>query len=375
MLSAQLFPRTPSSSDGFPRFWATMPTLSQRGPQTRGFQLIVCGRQTLVTCGSLDSAQPTDGGAAGTPESGMSGMSTQDTTTTLHSQASSSTDTSKVSATSAQDTTATIPAQASSLKSAISPSSTVCQTPHTASTPSSVESLGSTSISSGTSHGNRLPVPALAGLSVSAVLVTVVAVALVRCWVRRRKARPHARLYTWQGVPTLSTVDHGSEYPSAALLPSRFRSKCQAQDGAPDSCARARSQSVVSSSTCRAQDGSAATPDCVSLLEFRLPAPVLDVERKAGVHREREPSRRALAVSALFPARDLLPLAGSSTEFHGVPEAPPEPETIGASGERVLHLALPWVFGQRVLAIIAREDAHHMDDDYSESLPAYEPRG
>lgn len=52
----------------------------------------------------------------------------------------------------------------------------------------------------------------------------------------------------------------------------------------------------------------------------------------------------------------------------------PGRETADAQGERLLHIALPWVFGQRVLAMMAREDARSVDSDGSEPLPAYEPR-
>ncbi|KAL1940460.1 hypothetical protein VTO73DRAFT_9032 [Trametes versicolor] len=51
-----------------------------------------------------------------------------------------------------------------------------------------------------------------------------------------------------------------------------------------------------------------------------------------------------------------------------------DPERAEAPGERLLHLALPWVLGQRVLAFIAREDARSVDSGGSEPLPAYEPR-
>lgn len=51
-----------------------------------------------------------------------------------------------------------------------------------------------------------------------------------------------------------------------------------------------------------------------------------------------------------------------------------DPERAEAPGERLLHLALPWVLGQRVLAFIAREDARSVDSGGSELLPAYVPR-
>lgn len=76
----------------------------------------------------------------------------------------------------------------------------------------------------------------------------------------------------------------------------------------------------------------------------------------------------------------LVPVPSSTEDIsalarRAVSEATPEVVTAGAQGERLLHLALPWVFGQRVLAIMAGEDAHSMDSDGSEPLPAYEPRG
>ncbi|KAL1940465.1 hypothetical protein VTO73DRAFT_9037 [Trametes versicolor] len=53
---------------------------------------------------------------------------------------------------------------------------------------------------------------------------------------------------------------------------------------------------------------------------------------------------------------------------------PPALETAGTQGDRNLHLALPWVFGQRVLAMMASEDARSVESGGSEPLPAYEPR-
>ncbi len=50
-------------------------------------------------------------------------------------------------------------------------------------------------------------------------------------------------------------------------------------------------------------------------------------------------------------------------------------EMADAQDERPLPLALSWVYEQRVLAMIAGEDAPSVDSCGSEPLPAYEPCG
>ncbi|OJT11257.1 hypothetical protein TRAPUB_12210 [Trametes pubescens] len=73
-----------------------------------------------------------------------------------------------------------------------------------------------------------------------------------------------------------------------------------------------------------------------------------------------------------------VPVLSPADGIRAGPETAPEVVTAGAHGERLLHLALPWVFGQRVLAMmVAGEaaDAHDVDSNGSEPLPAYVPRG
>ncbi|OJT10239.1 hypothetical protein TRAPUB_13232 [Trametes pubescens] len=77
------------------------------------------------------------------------------------------------------------------------------------------------------------------------------------------------------------------------------------------------------------------------------------------------------------PARDR---PSCSARQYSVPQAEdvamaaPELETVEAPVERLLHLALPWAFGQRVLAMMAGEDTRSVNSNGSEPPPAYEPR-
>ncbi|OJT10243.1 hypothetical protein TRAPUB_13236 [Trametes pubescens] len=86
------------------------------------------------------------------------------------------------------------------------------------------------------------------------------------------------------------------------------------------------------------------------------------------------------SANILPPMEDLPALSRGPVRVDtSAPEPAPTPEWVTAGahglGERLLYVSLPWALGQRVLAIIAGEDARSVDSGNSEPPPAYEPRG
>ncbi|OJT10249.1 hypothetical protein TRAPUB_13242 [Trametes pubescens] len=87
----------------------------------------------------------------------------------------------------------------------------------------------------------------------------------------------------------------------------------------------------------------------------------------------------SIPVPPSMPVEQVPDTTWSVSDIHatlqGVTTAAPEQETAEVhTSERFLHLTLPWVFGQRVLAMMAGEDVHSVGSNGSEPLPAYEPR-
>ncbi|KAL1940466.1 hypothetical protein VTO73DRAFT_9038 [Trametes versicolor] len=222
--------------------------------------------------------------------------------------------------------------------------STSQQPPSTVTSSSPSSPLPAPSAASPSSrHG--LPTPALAGAIVFAVLAVAVAAVLVY---RRRRA--HTRQNT-------AIADHAPRFATA-----RVGSKHQANNGMQDG--GASTSSLGSDSSRSALDGSAETLACSpSSSSRRTPTLTVDVDNK---HRESSESE----LPSHGPSPSLLP---------ALPRSPvaPEIEEIGGApshSERILRFELPWVLGQRVLAVIAREDARG-ESGVEEPLPAYEPHG
>ncbi|KAL1940463.1 hypothetical protein VTO73DRAFT_9035 [Trametes versicolor] len=197
------------------------------------------------------------------------------------------------------------------------------------------------------------------------------ATALFYCWRRRRHTRARALLPMWQNPApgTPSTTDHAPGFvtvlPADALPEPR-----QFDDVGPES--PTRTPSVMFGSSHDAQDGSAGALEGTP--SSRPPTPDVHLGGKHAGHSGQEPPRLLSPPVVLPDAESLLAITRSPGRIPDVSEAVPESVTVGAYGERLLHFALPWVFGQRMLAILAREDTHSVDSRNSEPLPAYEPR-
>lgn len=122
---------------------------------------------------------------------------------------------------------------------------------------------------------------------------------------------------------------------------------------------------------------------------FLEPSSAIDVDRKGSGYLEQELPSPGPPTLVPPSAEHLPPDSADSGpagqwQSQAVAFAATEPhaaESLGTAGawqgERLLHLALPWVFGQRVLAMMAGEagDARSVESGGSEPLPAYEPRG
>ncbi|EIW53820.1 uncharacterized protein TRAVEDRAFT_23112 [Trametes versicolor FP-101664 SS1] len=233
--------------------------------------------------------------------------------------------------------------------------------PSTSQQPSTVPSVSpsppppapsAVSTAPGLSYEHSLPTPALAGAVVSAVLAVAVAAALVRCWVRRRRTRA---LLPRQNMAIVA--DHARRFTTA-----RVGSKHQADSGVQDG--GASTSSLGSARSRGALDGSAETLACSpSSSSRRTPTLTVDVDNK---HRESsEPELPSHGPSpSLLPTLPRSPVAPEIEEIGGAP----------SHSERILRFELPWVLGQRVLAVIAREDARG-ESGVEEPLPAYEPHG
>ncbi|OJT10240.1 hypothetical protein TRAPUB_13233 [Trametes pubescens] len=214
---------------------------------------------------------------------------------------------------------------------------------------------------------DHIVTPALAGAVASVALTTAVAAALVRIWVRRR--RPRAR-------PAQDTAEPAWMPPACA----RGRQKLGCPEAGDDAVlveGGASTRSLGSGSSREARDGSAATLDRTPSGLSRSPTRErVHVECKDCQAARRELPERAASIyeapSADRPDGFPAHWQRSVPEEEDAPEPAPEMEDV--QGERLLHLALSWVLGQRVLAFIAREDTRSVESGGSEPLPAYEPR-
>ncbi|KAL1940454.1 hypothetical protein VTO73DRAFT_9026 [Trametes versicolor] len=224
----------------------------------------------------------------------------------------------------------------------------------------------------------HLTAPALAGTVASVAVITTVAAALVRRWVRRRRrararVRPELLLTQEPGELGRPTAERA---PCPPILPSHARG------GDTESGACTQGQSLVSGSSRGARDGSAATVERTALGSSRPPTPeMVSVENKgsesASASGGQEPSGTAASESCHErPSIDLPDASRYDVPQTARDVSADDPQIMveDAQGERLLHLALPWVLGQRVLAFIAREDARSVESGGSEPLPAYEPR-
>ncbi|EIW53819.1 uncharacterized protein TRAVEDRAFT_51562 [Trametes versicolor FP-101664 SS1] len=274
-------------------------------------------------------------------------------TTTLEITALSSPEMSRASAAS-PDTSSHPPTSSSGASSFL-------QTP---APPSITDSAPSHPISS-------ISTPALAGTIVSSILTTAMGVALLRSWVRRRRARTR-RL---PSPPNNTSGSNTSDPFLSANVPvmrsrSHVPSKAQADDSVPETHSRAHS--LVSGSSCGARYGSVPSlepsPSSRSLLAVR--ADPKDCEH----HGQELPT-----LPPPIPVPSSTEQIPDTSDIHAVPQgastAAPGQETATDAHitERFLNLTLPWVFGQRVLAMMADGDSHSVDSDGSEPLPAYEP--
>ncbi|KAL1940461.1 hypothetical protein VTO73DRAFT_9033 [Trametes versicolor] len=227
--------------------------------------------------------------------------------------------------------------------------------------------------SSASSRGvSRIPAPALVAATASVVLVAGAAVFLLRRWMRRRRTRTCAL-----GDRSGRSPSHSDDTPFTPVpvhSHSRARFEWQADDRIRDESTDTRYR-LVSGNECGAQEGGAAGLRHAPSFST---SSAIDVSRKDEGYLEQElpsPPRPTLVPYSEEP----LPRhrADSPPDQYMIPEAAalaPDLETAGAQGERLLHFALPWVLGQRVLAVMAREDARSLESGGSETLPAYAPR-
>ncbi|KAL1940473.1 hypothetical protein VTO73DRAFT_9045 [Trametes versicolor] len=191
-----------------------------------------------------------------------------------------------------------------------------------------------------------VPHSVLAGVIVSIVLDTAAAVAvLLRLWLHRRRASVRAlRLAQNNTASTSATVPvvHSHSPVSSGTRLSR-RAVWQRDDSR-------RAVLLVATLARPDVSGSQALPGAPP------PLPVAEylLDRPGSL-----PGSRAVSpdVAATTPGLPVETAAGA-----------------GAHGERLLHLALPWAFGQRVLAIMMAgdsDDARSVESGASEPLPAY----
>ncbi|EIW53826.1 uncharacterized protein TRAVEDRAFT_74232 [Trametes versicolor FP-101664 SS1] len=232
-----------------------------------------------------------------------------------------------------------------------------------------VPSAASSSASS--QRVSRIPAPALVAATASVVLVAGAAVLLLLRWMRRRRTRTCALRDRSGRSPS-----HSDDTPFTPVLVrshSRARFEWQADDRIRDESTDTRYR-LVSGNECGAQEGDAAG---LRRAPSFSTSSAIDVSHKDGGYLEQElPSPPSPTLEPL--SGEPLPQhrAGIPADQYMIPQAAalaPDLET-AVQGERLLHLALPWVLGQRVLAVMAREDARSLESGGSESLPAYEPR-
>ncbi|OJT10247.1 hypothetical protein TRAPUB_13240 [Trametes pubescens] len=242
-------------------------------------------------------------------------------------------------------------------------SSRAPQAPQTSSSGSSVASI--TTAAEPVHRVSRIPTPALAGAIVSAVLATAVAGVIFRLWLRRR--RTHALLSTQSSSSDMSRSAARDLSPSmAAVSCSRVLSKSQAEDSVAG--VRTRTRSVASDS----ESGSSRGARCGSATVTSSLEPSPSSRSLLAVHADRKNDQQGLprppSPVPAPPSMERLPEPrGNSSDG--------ESETGEAhGGERLLHLALPWALGQRMLAMMAGEDPGRVEGEGEETLPANEPR-
>lgn len=216
------------------------------------------------------------------------------------------------------------------------------------------------------SYPSHMSTPTLAGVIASVVLFGVGVMALLRFWMRRRRA-PNS---TSGMFPSPS--DHTPFTPVLVRSRSRTLPKWQADDGFRDESTDAQYR-VVSRNERGAQERNA------TRLER---APAFDSPSAVrAAHEDGEQELPSPRLQKLVPppteasSRDRQ---GSPSEEYTIAIAAAEPLELGTTdvqGERLLHFALPWVLVQRVLAMMVREDTGLVESGQSEPLSAYEPRG
>ncbi|OJT10242.1 hypothetical protein TRAPUB_13235 [Trametes pubescens] len=320
-------------------------------------------------------ALPTAASPSGKTSSGYTTDSPVFTSTSTNVSTSASVTT---SATAMENETAPGPQEPGSTGTASYP-----QTLSSGSSSSTKPLVPTTTISAPSHPVSHVPTPALAGAIAAAVLATTTAAVLFRLWMRRRRAR--ALLSTTpNSISEMSTGDNSTSAATIPVVPSHIRtfSKIQAEEDVPG--IRTHTHSIVSGSSHGARYGSATSlgpsPSCRSLL-------AVDADHKNRACHGQALPRPATPPIPTPPSMEHLPDGtGSSSDVRSPSDIHVAPQGIAttsseleaaaeAPGERLLHLALPWVLGQRVLAMIGGEDAHSVGSDISEPLPAYEPRG
>ncbi|EIW53814.1 uncharacterized protein TRAVEDRAFT_23109 [Trametes versicolor FP-101664 SS1] len=215
----------------------------------------------------------------------------------------------------------------------------------------------------------RTPTLVLAGAVVaSAVLAAAAAAFLLRLWIRRR--RTHTLLSTQSRISDMSAcsdLSHSMAAVPAGRPCSRVLSKSQAEGGVMRVRPRTRSSLSESGSSRGALYGSATS--------FGPPSTPRSL---AAAHADRKNDQQH---GQELPIPPLPAPAPPSTESLPEPQgntSDVERETVEVhseahhAGERLLHLALPWALGQRMLAMMAGED--RVGGEGEETLPAYEPR-
>ncbi|OJT10241.1 hypothetical protein TRAPUB_13234 [Trametes pubescens] len=249
--------------------------------------------------------------------------------------------------------------------------------PQTSDSVSPLQPLEPSAASSSASSRSRIPTPALVSAIVCLVLAIAATGVLIRFRVRRRRARLSAQgSSSGLGMPACGSDDTPFT-PVLARSRSRAHPNWQADNRYRDESTDTRYR-LVSGNERVAQGRSAAGLERAPCL---LGSPsAIDADRKDGGYLEQEvpttpppilvpPSAEPLPQRSDSPARQYTRQSQATTA-----SAPGLETADGAHGEGLLHLTLPWVYGQRVLAIMAREDARSVDSGGSEPLPAYEPR-
>ncbi|KAL1940470.1 hypothetical protein VTO73DRAFT_9042 [Trametes versicolor] len=170
----------------------------------------------------------------------------------------------------------------------------------------------------------------------------------------------------------MSANDH-SPFATVPVLRSSVCSKVQADNSIPET--RTRTHSIVSGSSHSAHYGSATSSELPS--SSRPPTDQTPMDHKAG--EPHAPCPQPMSVPPPAKDRSSPTCPRDPVEMpQNVSESTPELDTAepqGHAGERLLHFALPWAVGQRMLAMMAGQDARSVHSGDSEPLPAYEPRG